>query len=118
VRDVSVGHLPEEVSSAACEPFSYHELAAKTGLLDAEKMLLRYNELARTLEMEESKPSRTAGAIKSKPAVRRTLQIITAVAFIVTVFYWPSASEGRPYLAASIVVLFVGLLLLRKWPSV
>jgi hypothetical protein len=68
--------------------------------------------------MTESESRGTSRATKSKRAARITLGIIIAVALIVAIFYWPSTREGLSYLLALIVVVFVGLALLRKWPSI
>lgn len=68
--------------------------------------------------MTESESSGTSRATKSRRVARRTLEIVIAIALIVAIFYWPSTREGLLYLVAVIVVLFVGLSLLSKWPSV
>lgn len=55
--------------------------------------------------------------LKAKRAARRVLEIITAIAFLLVVLYWPRTNTGRLYLIAAVVVVFVGLSLLRKWSS-
>jgi hypothetical protein len=53
-----------------------------------------------------------------KRVARRVLEIITAIALVLAALYWPSTNAGRLYLVALVVVLFVGVSLFRKWPSV
>jgi hypothetical protein len=67
--------------------------------------------------MTEPELGGTSGAIKRKRAARRTLEIVTAIALLVVAVYWPSTNEGHAYLIGSVVILFVGLQLLSKWPS-
>lgn len=49
---------------------------------------------------------------------RRVLELITAAAFLLAILYWPTTNTGRLILMAAVVVWFVGLKFLFKWPSV
>jgi hypothetical protein len=49
---------------------------------------------------------------------RRALELITAAAFLIAIFYWPSTNIGRLILVAAAVAWFAGLKFLFKWPSI
>jgi uncharacterized membrane protein YqjE len=68
--------------------------------------------------MTDQKSSSVLRTLKAKRVARRILEIITAITLLGVALYWPSTNTGRLYLVALVVVLFVGLSLLRKWPSV
>ena len=53
-----------------------------------------------------------------KRFARRILELITAAVFLIAILYWPSTNTGRLILIAAVVVWFVGLKFLFKWPSV
>jgi hypothetical protein len=55
---------------------------------------------------------------KAKRIARRVLEIITAAVFLLAILYWPTANTVRLILIAAVVVWFVGLKFLFKWPSV
>jgi hypothetical protein len=70
------------------------------------------------LEMTDQESDSPLHNLKTKRVPRRILEIITAIAFVGVVLYWPSTQTGRLCLVALGVVVLVGLWLLRKWPSV
>jgi len=53
-----------------------------------------------------------------KRFARRILELITAAALLIAILYWPSTNTGRLILIATVVMSFVGLKFLFKWPSV
>jgi hypothetical protein len=55
---------------------------------------------------------------KAKRIARRALELITAAAFLLAILYWPTTNTGHLILIAAVVVWFVGLKFLFKWPSV
>jgi hypothetical protein len=55
---------------------------------------------------------------RAKRAARGILELITAAAFVLAILYWPSTNAGRLILVGIIVVWFIGLKFLFKWPSV
>ena len=48
-------------------------------------------------------------------AVRRVLELVVAIALLVFIFV-PGTHTGLRYLMAAVVVLFLCLSVLRKWP--
>ncbi len=55
---------------------------------------------------------------KAKRIARRVLELISAAAFLLAILYWPTTNTGRLILIAAVVVWFVGLKFLFKWPSI
>jgi len=51
-----------------------------------------------------------------KRVIRRVLELVVTAALIVFVFSRPNTSAGLRYFIGSVAVLFLCLLLLRKWP--
>jgi len=70
------------------------------------------------LEYEDPETSKNTEARIVKRFARRILELITAAAFLIAIFYWPSTNTGRLILVAAAVTWFVGLKFLFKWPSV
>jgi hypothetical protein len=54
---------------------------------------------------------------KRRRILRRILEIITGAALMVAIFSWPRTRPGLVYLYVAAIVAFVGVNLLRKWPS-
>ena len=54
---------------------------------------------------------------KRKRILRRIVEIITFIAFVLVVAYWPGTLTGRLYLVALGAIALLGIWLMRKWPA-
>jgi hypothetical protein len=80
---------------------------------------VNYNEFITSWQnMTESESTDARRSPRSKRFARRVLEIITAAAFLLAIFYWPTTNTGRLILIAAGVVWLVGLRFLSKWPSI
>jgi hypothetical protein len=68
--------------------------------------------------MANPETSNANRSMSVKRFARRILELLTAAAFLIAIFYWPSTNTGRLILVAAAVVWLVGLKFLFKWPSV
>jgi hypothetical protein len=85
--------------------------------LDKEKMWLGYNELALSSGNDGTPVGRHVPSNQVETRSSKSLGNPNRNCFASGRLLLAGYGEGRVYVIASIVVLLVGLLLLRKWPS-
>jgi len=68
--------------------------------------------------MVDSDSAHARESLKAKRIARRVLELITAATFLLAALYWPTTNPRRLILIGAVLLYFIGLKFLSKWPSV